>query len=492
MSPTDRAPQRAETLIRNAYLITVDPDRRVLTDGFIAFTGGRISAIGPMRECTITATETIDARGRIVMPGIANGHNHLIQIAFRGYNDDRWPVLDIPKAVAALLQQLFAITARTDGERSYALTRLHMLDMLKAGYTATHDEHFTHILPDSIDGSWAAVRDSGMRGFLARCSVTDRVPEAARDDVDSGLAEVERLRARFGSERIEVVPGILNFSFFSDPEEMRRIGEGARRMGARLDIDMTDNSRGALLRARGFDGGQVDYYRSFGLLDRPLYAGKAVNLLPHEYTLLKQHDARVAVVPILRFFDGGGYPVHRLLAEGLLPGIGTDAPLVSDSQNPFEVMRQIILAQTIASHRERAEGLERPARDHWVVAETAIEMSTLGGARTLFMNEVAGSLEIGKAADCIIVDTASPALQPDLDGRRRIGNLVWAGQQAMVDTVFVAGRKLLEAGRSTLWDEDEVMRDAARALSRSAAEAGIDAMLPARSAGSSYRGWRYL
>jgi 5-methylthioadenosine/S-adenosylhomocysteine deaminase len=482
----------ADILIRNAYVVTVDPERRVFTDGYVAFRDGKISAIGAMDDLAITARETIDARGRMLLPGIANAHKHLIQIAFRGYNDDRWPVLDIPTAVAALLRQLYAITARTDGARSYALTRLHLLDMLKAGYTATHDEHFTNIQPDSVDGSWAAVRDSGMRGFLARCTVSDRVPEAAREDVDHGLSEVERLRGLYNSDRIQVVPGILNFSFFDDPEDMRRIGEGARRMGAPLDIDMTDNSRGALLRARGFEGGQVDFYRSFDLLDRPLYAGKAVNLLPHEYALLKAHDARAAVVPILRFFDGGGYPVHHLLREGLLPAIGTDAPLVSDCQNPFEIMRQIILAQTIASHRERAEGRERPDRAHWVVAETAIEMATLGGARTLFMEDVAGSIAVGKAADCILVDTSGAAMQPDMDGARRIGSLVWAGNGAIVDTVFVAGRKLLEGGRSTIWDEDEVVRDAARALRECASEAGIETMLPTRRKGESYRGWTYV
>src|SRR3546814_12903742 len=84
-------------------------------------------------------------------------------------SDLRWPVLDIPAAVAVLLEQLHGLTGRIDAERAYVLTRLHMLDMLKAGYTATHDEHFTNIRRDSADGSWAAVADTGMRGFLCRC-----------------------------------------------------------------------------------------------------------------------------------------------------------------------------------------------------------------------------------------------------------------------------------------------------------------------------------
>lgn len=484
--------QTADTLIRNAYVITVDAKRRVLTNGYVAFTGGRISAVGRMADCKIDAAETIDARGRIVMPGIANTHNHLIQVAFRGYNDDRWPVLDIPQAVRNLLVQLFAMAGRMDAERTYAIVRLAALDMLKSGYTATHDEHFTNICKDSVDGSWQAITESGMRGFLARCIVSgDRIPEGGAEDAEAGLAEVERLRARFCSSRIDVVPGILNYHFLSDPDDMRRIADGARRLGARLDVDMTDNSRGAALSARGFSGGQVDYYQSFGILDAPLYAGKAHALLPHEYDLLVDHDARVSMVPMLRFFDGQGLPVHQWLARGVIPGLGTDAPMVTDCQNPFEVMRHIILAQNLAVKHAVAAGEDRPAPEHWATSETVIEMATLGGARTLFMDDVAGSLEVGKAADCIIVDLDRAETQPDPSGRRRPGILAWAGAAANVDMLFVDGRKLIDGGRSTVWNEDEVMRDAARALSAIAAEAGLDAMMPARVAGNSFRGWRY-
>src|SRR3546814_3209722 len=105
---------------------------------------------------------------------------------------------------------------------------------------------------------------------------------------------------------------------------MRRIVDGAAAIGMRVDVDMTDNSRGAALRARGYAGGQVDYYRDFGLLDRPVYAGKAVSVLPHEYELLARHDAPVAVGPIMRFFDGPGLHIHDFLRHGILTGIGTD------------------------------------------------------------------------------------------------------------------------------------------------------------------------
>ena len=486
-------PEAVDTLIRDAYVVTMDAQRRVFTDGYVAFDKGAIVAVGAMNDCDIVAREVIHARGRIVMPGMANAHNHLIQIAFRGYNDDRWPVLDIPAAVAVLLEQLHGLTGRIDAERAYVLTRLHMLDMLKAGYTATHDEHFTNIRKDSAEGSWAAVADSGMRGFLCRCIVNaERIPEAGRETVEAGLAEAERLRGRFASDRVEVATGFLNFQFLQDPDDMRRIVDGAAVIGMRVDVDMTDNSRGAALRARGYAGGQVDYYRDFGLLDRPIYAGKAVSVLPHEYELLARHDARVAVVPVLRFFDGTGLQIHDFLRHDILPGIGTDAPLVSDCQSPFETMRLAILAQNIAVKKERADGRPPPEKAHWAVAERMLEMATLGGARTLFMEDRTGAIAVGKAADCVMIDMAHAATQPTAKDRRMIGALVWAGSTVNVDTDFVAGRKLLEGGRSTLIDEEAAMAEAQTVLAELIDEAGLEGALPPRRAGAEFRGWTYI
>ncbi|MCE7796253.1 amidohydrolase family protein [Sphingobium sufflavum] len=560
-------PRSVDTLIHNAYVVTMDRDRRVFTDGWLAFDGGRIVGVGSMGgssmdraptdgawtdearpdgaptdgtraneawadeaggdrsradraqaegapsdgaradgvqtdrvpthgarmgDCGFVGRRSIDARGRMVIPGIANAHNHLVQNAFRGYNDDRWPVLDIPAAVVALLHQLQALTARLDAERAFILTRAHTLDLLRSGYTATHDEHFTNIRKDSADGSWAAVEASGLRGFLCRCIVNaDRMAADGRETVEKGLQEAERLRARFASDRIEVATGFLNFQFLNDAGDMRRIVDGAAAMAMRVDVDMTDNSRGAALRARGFEGGQVDYYARHGLLDQPLYAGKAVSILPHEYGLLAQADARVALVPMLRFFDGTGLHIHDFLAQGMMPGIGTDAPLVSDCQSPFEAMRMAILAQNIAVKRDKAAGLPPPDPAHWAVAETMLEMATLGGARALFLDDRTGSLAVGKAADCVMLDLSRATTGPGADRRRDIGTVVWAGSTVNVDSVFVAGEALLEQGRSTRWDEEAVMAEARDVMSALIAEAGLDGLLPPRVPGRRFRGWTY-
>ncbi len=486
-------PVHVDTLVRKATILTIDPERRVFTDGYLAVKDGRILSIGEDKDCTFTADETIDASGMMVMPGLSNAHNHLVQNCFRGYNDDRWPVLDIPAAVRALIRQLFLMTGQMDAERTYTIVRLHALEMLKLGYTATHDEHFTNIRKDSVDGSWQAIADSGMRGYLTRCIANSTsVPEAGREDVESGLVELERLAGKFASDRLKVAGGFLNFNFLADPDDMRRIRQGCDKLNLPFGIDMTDNSRGAALKARGYDGGQVEYYRDFDLLHSPIYAGKAVNVRPHEFDILKSHDCRTSLVPVLRFFDATGIAVDEFLKRDMLPAIGTDAPLVSDSQNPFEIMRLMIFAQNISVKARVAAGGTVPEKDHWLNAETCLEMATLGGAQTLFMDDECGSLEPGKAADFILVDMSGVEAQPTYDGRRGPGALVWGGQSSMVDTVFVAGRKLVENGCSTVWDEEEIVQDAQAVLRDIAKETGLYDILPQRTPGSSFRGWSYI
>src|SRR3546814_21095559 len=95
-------------------------------------------------------------------------------------------------------------------------------------------------------------------------------------------------------------------------------------------------------------------------------------------------------------------------------------------------MRLAILAQNIAVKKERADGRPPPEKAHWAVAERMLEMATLGGARALFMEDRTGAIEVGKAADCVLVDMAPAATKPERKS-------VVAGQRASV-RVELGGR----------------------------------------------------
>jgi cytosine/adenosine deaminase-related metal-dependent hydrolase len=108
------------------------------------------------------------------------------------------------------------------------------------------------------------------------------------------------------------------------------------------------------------------------------------------------------------------------------------------------------------------------------------------------MERLTGALEVGKAADCVLVNLDCASMRPNFKDRRTLGILVWGGDSQIVDTVFVAGRKLLAGGRSCVWDEAEVIADAEKVLGEIVAETGLDGLLAPRVPGRSHRGWTYL
>src|SRR3546814_19298130 len=117
-------------------------------------------------------------------------------------------------------------------------------------------------------------------------------------------------------------------------------------------------------------------------------------------------------------------------------------------------MRLAILAQNIAVKKERADGRPPPEKAHWAVAERMLEMATLGGARALFMEDRTGAIEVGKAADCVMVDLAHAATPPPATDRRPTGALAGAGTAVNVEPDLVAGRRPLSRGRRTVVGEE--------------------------------------
>src|SRR5262245_36799683 len=144
-------PQHASVLIKNAYVITIDPARRVFTNGYVAFDDGRISAIGSMADCDVEADEVVDGRGKAVMPGMVNAYNHLIQLGPRGTRDQRLRTANMAEVAKNASQTIFGFCNRADEERSYILTRLHAIELTKAGFSAIHDSHFTNVHKRSFD-----------------------------------------------------------------------------------------------------------------------------------------------------------------------------------------------------------------------------------------------------------------------------------------------------------------------------------------------------
>ncbi|GIW11629.1 MAG: 5-methylthioadenosine/S-adenosylhomocysteine deaminase [Dehalococcoidia bacterium] len=482
-------PLTADLVVRGAYLITLDAERRVYRNGHLAVRGDTIVSVGPDSAWNGIARRTIAASGKVLLPGLVNAHNHLNQVVFRGRQDDLPP----GAGMAAFAHEQITLWQQAGAETSAAIVRLHLLDLVKGGTTAVHDQHFTNLPRENIEGVLAALDESGMRALVSRCLVSEPalVPPAAIETVDTVLAETARLRQRWNSSRITVTASPINPSWVATAEELVALREGVRALGAPFDIDLAGELWRETLAARGFAGGAVEYCARLGILDDQTLGGKAFALLPYEYQIWADLGVKACMVPFGRLYREGGPALHHFLARGVLPGVGTDAPNSHPTTSLWDAMRLCLVG---TATRKQLEQLAGDPFDAAVTptTETVLEMATLGGARALFLDPRVNGLAVGRAADFILVDTDRPAFAPRFDDCRLVTMLLWCTEAAMVDTVVVAGRVLVEGGRSTVWDEERVIAEAETAAQQLFRAAGLDRTLPPRRPGQRYRRWTYL
>ena len=483
-----------DILIRGAHVITMNDERQVYTSGYLAIKDGKIVGVGQDRDCPFQGSETIDASEFVVMPGLINSHNHLVQVASRGRGDDP-PSSSSPPSrqdmkarMRSLVRGMVLDSVHWDESRTYDMVRLHLLALLKGGTIATHDQHFTNLNKESIDGSLRAIDESGMRAFVARGTVNhpDVVPEEAREDPEVGLQEVKRLRDRWNSSRINVVPSPVAVAYIATGEDIVKLKRGAEAMGAGFEMELAGNTGHMVMEEIGWKGGVIEYLDDLGVLDDTVLGDKGHLLQDQEYQLWKDRGMKVCMVPTLRISDGTGLPVDKYLDVGILPGLGTDSMVTPSGL--WRVMRYVVYAQRMRDQRlgvRRPEGLP-------VYSERVMEMATRGGAWALFMEDRTGSLEVGKDGDCILIDTRRPYLRPDSDARRIVSNLVWSGESDMVSTVIVAGKILMRNRECQIWDEEEVVSTAEKTVASLNKDTGADQRLPLRIPGQTVRGWTYL
>ena len=284
----DGAPTRADIVFRNAYVVTLDDERRVYRNGYVAIAGRDIIAVGPDDTCTVDAERIINARGKAILPGLVNGHNHLDQVLLRARVDDR------PRpgtGMGGLMVTMHDLWSQAGEELSYKIVRLHLLDMLTAGTTAVHEQHFTNVPLDNMDGVLRAIDESGMRGFASRVHLSaSMIPNAAHESVDTVLAETERLGKRWSSDLITVTASPINGTWVATDQELIELREGVRQLGVPFDLDLSGAEWRTTLAARGYTkGGAVRHAADIGILDDQVSGGKSFNLEPDEYAIWAEH-----------------------------------------------------------------------------------------------------------------------------------------------------------------------------------------------------------
>jgi cytosine/adenosine deaminase-related metal-dependent hydrolase len=472
-------PTQSDLLISNGLVVTVDPGRRVLSNGAVAIDDSRIIAVGDTDQLRehYRADKEIDATGKIVMPGLINAHTHVIQSLLRGGMAQDRSLFDW------LLNHHYAGLAAYTPDDARLGAMLYCTEAIRGGITTIVDNADERRSDDIAVASIEAFIEVGIRAVYGRMFSDRSTPEPVElakyaeaimrkapdvrhaidfvESTDDALAHITSLIERYhgaGDGRIAVWPAPTIPNLTSEEGMMRSL-ELAQRHDTMVTIHLSE----APIDAYMYGMSSTEYLASIRFLDPRVLAAHCVHCTPRDLRLLREHDVKVAHNALSNLYLASGIaPIAEMVAQGITVGLGTDDPDCNETINMFQVMKAAALVQ-------RARYLDAAA----LTSEQVVEMATIDGARAIGMEDQLGSLEPGKRADVIVIDPETPQMQP----MHHVPNaLVYQAYGSEVVTTIVNGQILMEdreLGFLSPESELELLREASAVSGAIAARANL-------------------
>ncbi len=442
-------------LIKNGYVVTMNPEREVFDGGFVAVEDSRIEAVGPASDLPgKTYDETLDASGMIVLPGLINMHQHHWYNLFKGLCDG---MLLEPWVFNFVLPITRLLTA--DDLRASAY--LAALEMVRTGTTCCLNHSITTTFEDETAATIEPMAEVGFRQVFAkdfRC----RTPGNA--DHPHTLQEAERFIGGLVDKWNGARDGLIRMALVIESnahwvaagmssEELIRTGY---EMAKAKDLKISDHVAGGTLSMEmGYlkylrETGRTDvaYLMEGGCLDDRWLMIHGIHISDTDIAMMKEAGAPLVYTPTSESMRGGGIvPADKAARAGVNVSLGTDGPMVDYSVDMVEQMK----ACTLMQHIRHLDPTMMPI-------ERSLEMATINGAKALGMEGEIGSIEPGKRADVVAFDMSGPHVQVV---HKPLSNFVCCGRGADAHTVLIDGRPILREGRFTEFtDVDEVIREA--------------------------------
>ena len=430
------AKQPVDLTIVHGTVVTMDPSRRVLQDGALAIRTDNIVAVDSTAhvDAMYQSAKVIDARGALIMPGLINAHTHMAMSLFRGLADDLslddWLHKYIFPAEAHYVTRDFVTWS----------TRLSLLEMLRGGTTTVADMYYYE--DDVADATKAA----GMRGVLGETLIGFPSPDSKTSAM--AVAYTESFLKHWQGDPL-ITPAIAPHSIYTCSEALLQEAAAlARSHQSPLLIHMAE-APFEIEKSRQEHGlSTVQYLARIGLLGPNVLGAHCIWLDQADVQTLAHYGVGCSYNPSSNMKTAAGsMPAVELLSAGVPVGIGTDGAASNNNQDMFEEMDLAAKQQKLVRMDPRA-----------LSAQQVVEMATITGARSLHLERQIGSLEVGKKADLIVVETTSPHATPIYNVYSAI---VYALKSSDVRTTIVAGKPVMEDRHMLTLDEPAILAKAA-------------------------------
>jgi 5-methylthioadenosine/S-adenosylhomocysteine deaminase len=422
-------------VVTNATIVTMDAAGRVIANGAIAVDGADIVAVDTAdaigRE--FRGSETIDAAGQVVLPGLINTHTHAPMVLFRGLADDL-------ALMEWLTKYIFPAEAKTvSPEFVRAGTRLAALEMIQSGTTTFADMYY---FEEEVAKETKA---AGMRGVLGETVI--QFPVADAKTPAEALARSETFIKAFKGDPL-ITPAVAPHAIYTnDAATLTKARDLSKRYGVPTLIHLAETQDEVETIQEQHKQSPVAYLDGLGFLSPGVLVAHGVWVSDAEVAILKSRGVGVAHNPESNMkLASGTAPVPAYLRAGVALGLGTDGAASNNDLDMFEAMRMASMLHKLHTMDPRV-----------VSAKEALQMATIGGARALGMERQIGSLEPGKRADLIVVAMSAARQTPIYDP---ISHLVYVTRGDDVRTTIVNGKVLMRDRKMLTLNEPAILEEA--------------------------------
>jgi 5-methylthioadenosine/S-adenosylhomocysteine deaminase len=449
-------------LIRRGYILTLDDQDTVFPEGDVLVEGDEIVQIGPAIPPPPQA-DIIDARGRVVIPGLINAHMHSDETLFRGLLDNMplevWMLYSLPPLNYGPLSTRMI----------YLRTMLGAIELLTSGTTTIQDD-VSEAPRASLEGSEAVLQaylDVGIRANVA-CNLTDK-PYYEK------LPFAQSLLPQWAMEKMRAVPPPPAHELLGLNEELRRrwIGRGGRiqivlsasapqRCTDRFLLGLDDLSRRwqvpllthaletrvQVVTGREFYGTTViEHLGNLGILSDRLSIAHGIWMTESDVERVAEYGAVIVHNPVSNLKLGSGLlRLRSLLDRGVTVALGTDGSSSNDNFNMFEVMKYTALIHKVVS----------PVTAQWPSAREVLHMALSGGAHSTLLQGQVGALAPGSKADIVVLRRNASAFTPL---HRHWNHLVYCENGRDVEIVLVGGRVVVRDGHPLAVNADDIYEE---------------------------------
>lgn len=427
------AVEPVDLMISDATVLTMNEKQQIYQNGVVAIRGNQIVAVGDASiQKKYQAKTVLDVDGDIVMPGLINTHTHASMTVFRSLGDD------VPDR---LHRYIFPLEKKLVSREMVRIgAQLGNVEMLKGGVTTYADMYYFE------DEVAKTVDEIGMRAILGETII--QFPVASAKTPEDGIAYTVKFIEKY-KDHPRITPAFAPHApYTNSTETLKKITELSLKYDVPVMTHLAESERENEVIAKRANGqSPVEYMESIGALTSNFVGAHVINVDDEDINILKKHDVGIAHNMSANIKSAKGVsPALKMFDSGLRIGLGTDGPMSGNTLSTIDEFNQVAKVHKLVNQ-------DRAAMPPMKV----IEMATLGAAKALHMEDKLGSLEVGKLADIIVIDTKSPNMTPMFNP---YSALVYSAYATNVRHAIVDGKVLMQDRNILTVDEKSIVKEA--------------------------------